>query len=338
MLASMPAADPASVTLAVGNEDLLVDRVVAAVLAAVRRIDPSAERRDVDAAAADAAAQLNLAASPSLFGEAAVIVVDSIDSAEDLVVDELVRAASGADGMWFVAIHPGGVKGKKILERLRKAGAAEVACAAPKRGRATQEWLADEFQGMKRKVTPRALDVIQEAVGLDLRELASACSQLVADIEHDPIDEADVREYFGGIAEVSGFQIADAVLGRQAVEALLALRWAAAGDERRVGPVTIAAVASGLRSLVRYSGAARGGSDLEVAKEAGVPVWKVRILREQLRRWHPEQLARAVAVLADADAAAKGGLREGEQLDAAQKHLALERALLTIARGVPVED
>jgi DNA polymerase-3 subunit delta len=334
----MPTAPPPPVTLVIGSEDLLVERAVADLLAAVRAVDPTAERRDVDAAAADAAVRLNEAASPSLFGEAAVVVVDSLDAAEDLVGDELVAAAGGGDGVWFVALHPGGVKGKRLLDRLRAAGVPEVSAAPLKRGRATQEWLVAELRRHRRRATSDALDVLYQAVGQDLRALAAACSQLASDVAADPIGVDDVRAYFGGIAEVTGFQISDAVLDRSPIEALRALRWAAASDERRVGPATVAAVAVGLRSLVRFSATARGASEFEAAKEAGVPVWKVRLLREQLRRWHPEQLARAVGVLAEADAAAKGGLREGEQLDAAQKQLALERALLLIARGVPQDE
>ena len=45
----------------------------------------------------------------------------------------------------------------------------------------------------------------------------------------------------------------------------------------------------------------------------------------------PAQLAEAVTVLADLDARVKGGLREGEQLDAAQKLHALERDLISLA-------
>ncbi|MGB3015161.1 MAG: hypothetical protein WBB41_11110, partial [Candidatus Nanopelagicales bacterium] len=61
------------------------------------------------------------------------------------------------------------------------------------------------------------------------------------------------------------------------------------------------------------------------------PPWKVRILRSQARRWTPTQLAQAVTLLADLDARVKGGLREGEQLDAAQKVHALERDLIALA-------
>lgn len=51
------------------------------------------------------------------------------------------------------------------------------------------------------------------AIGSDLRELASACSQLVADTG-GAVDAVAVRRYHSGKAEVKGFDIADkAVVG-----------------------------------------------------------------------------------------------------------------------------
>ena len=333
------ATSPPRLVAVVGADEFLVDRAVDDLLVAIRKLDPVVQRHDIDAAAGGAEGQFAAAASPSLFGEGALVVLDSFESASEALVGDLLAAVATAepDGFWYVVLHPGGVKGKKVLDRTVAAGAKQVAAIAPKRGKALSDWLVGEFRRANRKVTSEGLEAITEAVGTDLRSLASACSQLASDVEADPISDVDVRRYFGGIAEVSGFQIADAVLGRTAIEALMSLRWAASADERRVGPATVAAVAGGLRSLVRYSGTARGASEADAAREAGVPPWKIRLLREQLRKWHPDQLARAVGLLADADAAVKGGLREGDQLTPAQKDLALERALLAIARGAPTD-
>ena len=47
-----------------------------------------------------------------------------------------------------------------------------------------------------------------DAVGNDLRELAAAVSQLVADTP-GPIDESAVRRYYSGRAEATSFTVAD---------------------------------------------------------------------------------------------------------------------------------
>ena len=84
------------------------------------------------------------------------------------------------------------------------------------------------------------------------------------------------------------------------------------------------ALASGLRGLARLSSAPRGMRDNELAKEVGVPPWKLRSLRAQARGWEPEALGRAIRVVARADADIKG-----QATDAAY---ALERAVLEITR------
>ncbi|MEZ5115793.1 MAG: hypothetical protein R2737_05945 [Candidatus Nanopelagicales bacterium] len=326
-------ARPADATLLVGPEPVLVDRALADLVAAVRRIEPTAEVRRLDASADDAAGALAEALGPTLFGDAAVVVVRGVEAADQATVDVLLRALSEPEpGTWVVVIHPGGAKGKKVLEAARATGAAEVACPEVRKGRDALDFLAKEVARHRRAATREALAALYDAVGHDVRLLSAAVDQLCVDVETDPIGVEEVARYFGGVAEVSGFQISDAVWERRPVDALRYLRWAAeAGDRGRIGPATVGAVASGLRGLVRYAGAPRGVPEATVAKEVGVPPWKLRVLRGQLQRWRPEQLARGVVRLAEADAAVKGGLREGENLDTAQKLLALERLVVEVA-------
>lgn len=263
----MSTARPAALQVVVGGDDFLAERAVDDLAAAIRRVDPGVERRYVDAGATGAEGAFAEAASPSLFGDGALVIIESFESAGDALVDAIILAAAADEGFWFVALHPGGAKGKKVLDRLIAAGAPQIPAVAPKRGKAMTDWLLGEFRRAGRKASAEGVDAIVEAVGPDLRALAGACAQLAADVESDPISPADVQQYFGGVAEVTGFQIADAVLGRSPVEALRTLRLAADADERRVGPATVAAVAGGLRSLVRYSGAARGASEADIARE-----------------------------------------------------------------------
>ena len=90
-----------------------------------------------------------------------------------------------------------------------------------------------------------------------------------------------VRLYFGGRAEVKGFAVADAAIEGKASEALEQLRWAFAG---RVDPVLItSAVAGGLRALARYTSAPRGLREGDLAREVGVPPWKLKSLAVQSR-------------------------------------------------------
>lgn len=316
------------ITLAIGSETLLVDRAVLRVSAAVRATDPSAQRTVISGGDEDAAHELREATAPNLFGDGGVVVLTGIDAADDrlgaalrAIIDDL------PDSVYLVITHPGGMKGKALLDALRAADADVVDCAPVRKGGKTVEFISREFAAHKRKVTAPAVAALYESIGQDLGLLAGAVSQLVSDVDANPIDVDDVRHYFEGVAEVSGFTISDAVWERKYVEALRLLRQAMmSSDQGRVGPMTVASLASGLRSLVRVGGMPPGTSQGVIAKEAGIPPWKIDVLRRQWAKWSGDQrrLAAAVVALADADAAMKGGVREGSSLDAEQKFLALE--------------
>jgi DNA polymerase-3 subunit delta len=321
--------------LAVGAEDFLAERVVGAVLAHARAADPGLERRDVDLGADSGLGDLVAACSPNLFGDAAVVVARGAESADDAAVAALVSAAAEGD-VRLVVLHPGGVKGRKVIDTLAKAGFVVAPCEKAK-GKAVDDFVARELHTARRKATPDAVEALRLAIGDDLRSLAAACAQLVSDVESDPITAESVALYYDGVADVPGYLVSDAVLGGRAVEVLRRSRWALANDPG-AGPALSAAVAGGLRGLAKVASTPRGAPDAEVAREAGVPPFKVRQLREQAQRWHPASLAAALVALARADAAVKGRdvtgrtLRE-EGLDREQGTYQLERALLDAVRN-----
>lgn len=326
---------PARITIAFGNEPLLVDRAVSGTVRAIRRSGTESTTVSLAANDEDGGQAISDATAPTLFGGATILVVTGIDSASD-EVDAALRlfAEVQPEDAWLIATHPGGIKGKNLVDTLKKAGGEQIDCSGPKKGKATLEFLAREVASHKRSITPGALQTLYSAVGQDLRMLAAAISQLCADVDENPISEEAVRAYFGGVADVSGFQIADAVWERRPEEALRALRQAMQGSDAVAVP-TVIAIASGLRSIVRVAGMGPGASEQAVAKEAGVPPWKVTALRRQWAGWSGDQrrLAAAVVALAEADGAVKGGVREGSALDAEQKRLAIERLVVMTGRS-----
>jgi DNA polymerase III subunit delta len=62
--------------------------------------------------------------------------------------------------------------------------------------------------------------------------------------------------------------------------------------------------------------------DADLAREAGVPPWKLRMLRDQARGWNDLGLATAITAVARADADVKGA--------AGDASYALERMVLTV--------
>jgi DNA polymerase-3 subunit delta len=129
-----------------------------------------------------------------------------------------------------------------------------------------------------------------------------------------------VRRYVGGRAEAKSFAVADAAFwGRRRV-ALEELRWALDGG---TAPVLVtSAFAGSARGVARYKAAPRGMREADLAREVGVPPWKLRTIRDQSRGWSDAAIARAVRVIAQADADIKGA--------ASDASYTLERLVLTV--------
>lgn len=328
----MPSTKYDALTLVVGGESLLVERAVDSVLQVARSADPHTERRDLDATEQGIIGLIDEACSPTLFGGGAVIVVDNIESGDEKTVAALVSAAAHApDEVAIVALHAGAARGKKLLDQLTKVAGTRVECPEIKKGRGIGDFVAAELKAAKRTMSPQAQALLVAAVGSDVRALASACSQLADDVESREIEADDVSMYFGGTVDVTGFQIADAVMNRQGSQALRLLRLAEGTDGSRLGPATVASLTNSIRQLVAVSTAPPGMSERDLAIHARVPPWKLRTLNQQARRWSQRDLAVAIVILGDLDAAMKGGLRDGEQLEPVQKGLALESAVVSLA-------
>lgn len=324
------------VTLAVGPEIVLVDRVVRGAWSAVVAQDRSAQRVDVSPGDDDAAGAIAQACAPTLFGDLVVVVIRGIDELGDEGADALKSVlADQPDNVWLVLTHPGGVKGKALIDAAKASGAEVVECKELKKGKTTTDFLVKEFARGKRKISAEALTVLYDSVGQDLPMLVAATSQLMSDVENEPIGVSDVREYFDGVAEVAGFAVSDAVWDRRGAEAVRSLRqMTLTTDHSRVGVSAVMAIASGLRSIVRVAAMPPGASDADIARQAGVPPWKVTMLKRQWSKWSGDQrrVARAAVELADADGAMKGGVGEGTSLDAEQKVFLLEGMVARLSR------
>jgi DNA polymerase-3 subunit delta len=301
----MAASDPPPpVTLVTGPEELLRDRAVASVLAHARRADPATEVHELSAVGLEPGRVTGLA-SPSLFGEPTVLVVRDVAEAAEALVDELKgHVSSPPEGTFLVLVHSGGVKGKALLDAARKGGAAVVECKAVKWESDKVAFVRAEFGRHKHKITPDAAVALVDAVGSDLRELANACAQLMADTD-GTVDAAVVDRYHAGRVEVTGFKVADAAVEGRRDEALALLRHALSTGADPV-PVN-AAFAAGLRNLARVAGVPRTARPDDVARELGIAPFQVRKARGQLSGWSPEGVAAAITAVAHADEQIKGG-------------------------------
>jgi DNA polymerase-3 subunit delta len=235
--------------------------------------------------------------------------------------------ADPTDEVVLVVVHPGGARGKALVDAVRKAGAVLVECAKVTRAEERQSFVRAEVARHGGAITAGAVAVLLDAVGNDLRELSTACSQLVADTG-GRIDADAVARYHRGRAEVTGFAVADRAVVGDVPGALEALRWALAVG---VAHVLVAdALADGVRSIARVSSAGRGGNPYAMASALGMPPWKVKRAQSQARGWTPAGLSRAMRTVADLNADVKGV--------AADPAYALEAAILDLARARAAPD
>ena len=304
-----------------GPEGVLAERAIASTLEALRVGDPGLEVVKLYAEGYQGGT-LTTHASPSLFGGTIVIVVQDLDEAPDeLQADLLDYLAVPADEVTLVVAHKGGMRGKKVLDTLKKAGARVIDCPLIKSEGDKTAFATNEFRRQGRKVTPDAVRALVEAVGRDIRELAAACAQLVADTD-GVVDDAMVEKYHGGKVEASGFKVADAAIAGHAGEALRLLRHAISAGEN---PVPIVAVlAMQLRQMVKVGSAGRGSS-AQLAKTLAMAPWQIDQARRKLNGWDPDGVGRAIQAVAAADFDVKGGGRDPVY--------AVESAILTICRS-----
>jgi DNA polymerase-3 subunit delta len=310
--------------LVLGDEELLVSRAVAEVVAAARARDPECDVRDLAAAEVTPGDLYDLL-SPSLFGDRRVIVLRGAHEVRAELLEALrTHVVNLSEDVQLVVVHPGGARGKAVLDLVRGAGAAVIECPKITRPEERQAFVRAEVARAGGAISPDAVATLLDAVGTDLRELSTACSQLVADAG-GRVDAAAVTRYHRGRAEVTGFAVADRAVVGDVAGALEALRWALAVG---VAHVLVAdALADGVRSVARVTSAGRA-NPYTLATSLGMPPWKVKRAQSQSRGWTEPGLAQALRLVAELNAGVKGVAADPSYaLEAAIRGLAAARAV-----------
>lgn len=311
-------AAPAPLVLISGPESVLAERAVERIVATVKAREDAASVTRLDAGAYSRGALIS-ATSPSLFAEPGIVIVDSAESMNDeFLSDGLAYVASPDPTVVVVIRHGGGVRGKKLLEALKSAGAAQYTCPAIKKDAELVDFAMGEFERAKRPAPARAVRALVDAIGGDVAELAAGCAQLMSDVD-GTINEEAVTRYYGTRVNATGFAVADAAVAGKAGEALALVRHAVSTGTDPV-PL-VAALALKLRSLAKV-GAARGRG-LDPVRDLKMAPWQVDRARRELQRWNADTLAEAIEAVAQADADIKGGGRA--------PNFALERVVRRIA-------
>ena len=308
-----------SLYLILGSEGALADSALLKLTAQLK--DESAELTTLSASEV-IVGDIADALAPSLFSERRALVIKELQDLPEDSRDEITRYLDNIDPTTTVIfMHKGGVKGKALLDAIKKAKATIIACEPLKKESEKQEFVRNLFLDFGRKATPAAVNALVNAVGGDLRELSGACSQIVSDTPTGTIDEGHVEKFHQGRIETTGFDVADIALDGNLAQALITLRSAIATG---TDPVMItSALASAIRGLAKVSGANRNVKSFELAGSLAMAPWQIDKARRQLAGWTPKGLIAAVSAVAQADADVKGA--------ASDPIYALEKAISEIA-------
>ncbi|MDR0990169.1 MAG: DNA polymerase III subunit delta [Propionibacteriaceae bacterium] len=311
-----------TVTVVTGPESFLAERAVAQQVAALRAVEPEASLTTV-AAESLTLGQLQEMTGADLFAANTIAVITGLEKLPKELAAALVAVA--ADLPDFVALivqHGGGVSGKKTLEQLKSGAGLVIDCPALK-PRQLADFVRAEAVAAHGSIEAPAAQQLVDAVGHDTRALAAAVDQLLADAETATITSQQVQRYFAGRATITSFAVADDCLAGRTGQALVKLRWALASGTAHV--MVTSALANSLRQLGQYLAATRQQPrPRDLASLIGAPSWKVDQIARQARPWSEPAVARAIRVVAQADADIKGA--------AGDPDYALERAVLTITR------
>jgi len=295
---------PAPVHLILGEDDFLTERARRDIIDAIKKTsaDPGAvgiiTMRASDLTEGEVAMHL----SPSLFGEERILV---ITNAEDTIKDAhdalLLAARNDQPGIYVIIQHTGKGRAKNMVKALSKLGVVHDAAKlnASQRG----QFVTNEFRRHNVRPTPDVTRAILEGVGSDLRELAAAISQLVADTGGD-VTVDHVRTYFTGVAEVSGFDIADLACNGETQRAIASTRRAL---QLGIDPIVLAAALGGnIAAIARLYSARSVGEAKDRAGVVKMPPWKIESTYKKARRWDGDNISKAVIIIAELDAATKG--------------------------------
>ena len=210
---------PDPVYLLHGDEDVLKDEAVRALLAAA--VDPAARDFNVDsrfAADLDAEAFNALVNTPPMLAERRAVVlrgVDQLGKRKSKLRDELVRYL-GSPNPTTVLVLVASAGEDPDPEVARRATSVALGALEPER---VPRWITHHATKLALTLEPDAVDLLIGAVGNDLGALASELGKLAALAGDRPATAADVSALVGVRRGETVHDLVDAALERQAARA-----------------------------------------------------------------------------------------------------------------------
>ncbi|AOZ72928.1 DNA polymerase III subunit delta [Boudabousia tangfeifanii] len=295
---------PAPIVLISTKEPLFADRAWFRLKAMLQREYPELEVTDFEASSYQAG-YLQTVTSPSLFNEPRLVKVSGAGTgSEKFYLDLADYLKDPTEQTWLVLDITSGLRGKKVFAEIRKLGYPDVDDKELNQPWQKVKMVQEDMRRAKRPISEEAAGALVDACGSDLRELAAAIKQLLADTEGE-ITPQIVKRYYSGKVESTAFNVADAVAAGQMGHALALLRSALACGTEPV--LIVAAIATKLRQIAR---AQHYGTSPKAARDIGISPAALRYVEKNIPLWDDRSLAGAIAATAKADAAVKGASRD----------------------------
>mgnify|MGYP002517985808 CR=1 FL=1 len=318
-----PSATATPFHLVYGGDSYLNDRTVRDLKHNAQQRHPDAEVIELDAANTDHYA-FDEAVSPSLLSDRSIVIVSNLQNADEKLGDAMIAYCKQAckhpdDASVVICQHEGGIKGKRLVEQLAKAGAYKDAVADLKKSEAKLNFTMQCFERHKRRVGPMAAQQLVAVLGDRTGELAAMADQLCFDFDDDPMTIDRVNQYLTANPQVDGFRVADLALSGRTADAIIAMR---SSVEQGTAPIAlIGALAMKLRTMAKAS-AVRAGT-ISMA-EAKTNPWVLKNATRQLSGWTSSGMSACIQMLAWAD--------EQSKTNGSDPIYALERAIELISR------
>ena len=318
-----PSATATPFHLVYGGDSYLNDRTVRDLKHNAQQRHPDAEVIELDAANTDHYA-FDEAVSPSLLSDRSIVIVSNLQNADEKLGDAMIAYCKQAckhpdDASVVICQHEGGIKGKRLVEQLAKAGAYKDAVADLKKSEAKLNFTMQCFERHKRRVGPMAAQQLVAVLGDRTGELAAMADQLCFDFDDDPMTIDRVNQYLTANPQVDGFRVADLALSGRTADAIIAMR---SSVEQGTAPIAlIGALAMKLRTMAKAS-AVRAGT-ISMA-EAKTNPWVLKTATRQLPGWTSSGMSACIQMLAWAD--------EQSKTNGSDPIYALERAIELISR------
>jgi DNA polymerase-3 subunit delta len=162
-------------------------------------------------------------------------------------------------------------------------------------------WIEQRIAALGCRITSDAVAALVEAVGNDLRLLASEIDKLATFVgPEQTIDVGSLTALTGDVRETSAFELARFLSTGALVEALRA--WGKFASSGEYPGLALGAIIHHVRQLWRIKLAQQtGGSPERLASELNIPAFTVRRLSAQAAAIEPERLRQWLEALLEAD-------------------------------------